>query len=148
MKESQVQLIDVSPLRISVNLNPGYSASEEGEEEISLEHMERATRIGKSERGERFFLTLGIRSDADSEKQVPYQFEILVVGKVEVRSTPPGVSAEDLATRNGLTMLYGQVRELLIANTARMQHGKFMLPSMSFMECSFKELSKANEESA
>ena len=144
MKESQVQLLEVYPIRISVTLNPRYSETE-GEIEFELEHMESVVRAGKTDNGEKFFLSLGVRSDSDSEKRIPYHFEIIVAAHVEIRGTPSGVSVEDLATRNGLTMLYGQVRELLIGNSARMQHGKLLLPSMSFMDCSFADVSGANE---
>lgn len=80
-----------------------------------------------------FRVTLGLRTPPEKHFQ-KYRFELVVSGVL--MSMPESFSSrsvKDMVLEYGLTLLYGIVREQLIATTARMPNGASMLPTMSFL---------------
>ena len=73
---------------------------------------------------------------ASVEKTNPfiYEFEIQVIGFVELVAEVPADRRQQLAVVNGLSILYGALREMVINLTGRSPHGALMLPTLSFTD--------------
>lgn len=73
---------------------------------------------------------------ASIEKTKPfiYEFEIQVIGVVELVVELPADRREQLAVVNGLSILYGAVREMVINLTGRSPYGALTLPTLSFTD--------------
>jgi preprotein translocase subunit SecB len=73
---------------------------------------------------------------ASVEKTNPfiYEFEIQVIGVVELVAEVPADRRQQLAVVNGLSILYGALREMVINLTGRSPHGALMLPTLSFTD--------------
>jgi len=52
----------------------------------------------------------------------------------EIQADFPAEKREQLATVNGLSVLYSSVREMLLMMTTRSGHGTMCLPTLSFVE--------------
>jgi hypothetical protein len=154
MKLSPVQLLDSHPFKVSVDFNSKAFFEEEGEKEdnleedleddeveFSIEHMTHVERLSSGSDGEHpsYGLMLGVRSSEDSDSN-HYSFEIVMVGHFSIDPTVvANVSVDDLAVQYGFSILYGQIRDLLMGITARMKPGVFILPTMSFMDAKFPQ---------
>lgn len=144
MKLSPVQLINSFPIKVLVEYNPVAPADDVLEiTQLDIEYMSNVEIISveNKEAGvmKTYGLTLGLRSGEGSRIIMPYSFEIVVKASIAIDSSKcdKEINIDDLATKNGLTMLYGQIRELLLSSTSRMERGAFMLPTMSFMSATF-----------
>jgi preprotein translocase subunit SecB len=73
------------------------------------------------------------QKSADKAAPFFYDVEIQVVGLVELVSEIPG-DKELLARVNGLGILYGAAREMVLNVTARSLHGPLSLPVLNFVE--------------
>ena len=71
---------------------------------------------------------------ADAKNPAPYHGAAEIVGIFTVDPAWPANKSEELARINGASLLYGAVRETLLALTARSTHGEFLLPTLSFLE--------------
>ena len=63
-----------------------------------------------------------------------YEAEIHVVGVVEIGGEMESERKEQIAAVNGLSLLYGAVREMILNITARSIHGPWCIPSLNFTE--------------
>jgi len=63
-----------------------------------------------------------------------YEVELHLVGIVEVHGQMEKEKRETIAAVNGLSLLYGAAREMVLNITARAPHGPFCLPSLNFAE--------------
>lgn len=70
----------------------------------------------------------------DPKKPFLYDFEFHVVGVVEVSDQTPAEKRQAFAAVNGLSLLYGAAREMLLNVTARSVFGPLNLPSLNFTE--------------
>jgi preprotein translocase subunit SecB len=79
-------------------------------------------------------LQLQLKLDsADQDNPFSYDMELMVVGIVEIISADiPVEKRESIAVVNGLGMLYGACREMVMNITARSVYGPCTLPSLNF----------------
>ena len=63
-----------------------------------------------------------------------YELELHVVGIVEVNGDMDKEKREAIAAVNGLSLLYGAAREMVLNITARAPHGPYCLASLNFAE--------------
>ena len=80
-----------------------------------------------------YLIHLGVRTVPEVEAKGLYRFEVVVTGVVGVFSAEKD-SPEKMAYQYGLTLLFGVVREQLMALTLKMSNGSMMLPTMSFLD--------------
>ena len=66
----------------------------------------------------------------DSEKPARYSGEVEYEGIFEIASGYPGDKVEKLVRINGGVILYGAIRELILATAARSTHGPFEIPTI------------------
>ncbi len=71
---------------------------------------------------------------ADAKHPFCYEVELHVIGIVEVHDSIEKGKREVIAAVNGLSLLYGAAREMVLNITARAPHGPFCLPSLNFAE--------------
>lgn len=89
-----------------------------------------------------FGLRLTLRVGPKEEKQAPYRVEVSVRGVVRMHLTQPEGQADErrvLALVNGISLLYGVVRELVSGVTSRSVHGQLLLPSLNFSDLATKQ---------
>lgn len=70
----------------------------------------------------------------DGKHPFCYDVELHLVGIVEVHGRMDQEKREVIAAVNGLSLLYGAAREMVLNITARAPHGPFCLPSLNFAE--------------
>ena len=82
-------------------------------------------------------IKLTMRVAPKEDKQAPYNVQISVRGVVRMHLTQEVNQAEERRVRalvNGVSLLYGVVRELVSNITSRSAHGGMLLPSLSFAD--------------
>jgi preprotein translocase subunit SecB len=87
-------------------------------------------------------LTIKIAS-TDKTNPYIYDIEIHAIGIVELIVEVPPDDRQKLAVVNGLSILYGAVREMVINLTSRSPYGALMLPTISFTDV-LTEIQPAN----
>lgn len=144
MKASPIQLLSSTLDRVKVEANDDYDESGPSRsDDIVLESFKQWEACpeywldedvgvpGVEERTYR--ITLGVRTPA-GDLTGPYAFDIICTGVVAC--FPEGVgnlNPEEAAHQYGCTILFGMIREQLLALTARMPYGLRLLPTVSFL---------------
>lgn len=89
-----------------------------------------------------FGLRLTMRVGPKEEKKAPYRVEVSVRGVVRMHLTQSEGQAEERRVRalvNGVSLLYGTVREMVSGITIRSVHGQLLLPSLNFADLATKQ---------
>lgn len=84
-----------------------------------------------------FGIKLTLRVGPKEDKQAPYQIQITVRGVVRMHLKLATGQAEERRVRalvNGVSLLYGVVREMVSNITSRSTHGQLLLPSLNFAD--------------
>jgi len=71
-------------------------------------------------------------ASADANQPFIYQIEVHAYGTVEISGDVPQDNREQIAIINGLSLLYGACREMIINVTARSIYGPISIPSLNF----------------
>lgn len=103
-------------------------------------------RKGDNEEWE-FVLFIQVSSKNEGDR-FAYSASIRVQGLFEVLDHFPANDREKLITVNGLSILYGACREMLLTLTARCVHGALSLPSISFTQLVDEESAKPKKKVA
>lgn len=84
-----------------------------------------------------FGVRLTLRVGPKEDSVAPYQVQVSVRGVVRMHLTQASGQAEERRVRalvNGVSMLYGVVREMVSNITSRSAHGQLLLPSLNFAD--------------
>lgn len=84
-----------------------------------------------------FGVRLTLRVGPKEDGLAPYQIQVSVRGVVRMHLTQASGQAEERRVRalvNGVSLLYGVVREMVSNITSRSAHGQLLLPSLSFAD--------------
>jgi preprotein translocase subunit SecB len=83
-----------------------------------------------------YAVRLGIRLQNETEKVLPYNVEVQAVGLFEWvdKSVTDAEKKESLIRVNGLSIVYGAIRDQICTTTGRFPHGPMLLPTMNFMD--------------
>jgi len=73
-------------------------------------------------------------SSTDKAKPFVYELEVHAIGVFELVAELPEDRKQQLIVVNGLSILYGAIREMVINMTARSAYGAVSLPSISFTD--------------
>ena len=98
-----------------------------------------------------FGVRLTLRVGPKEECNAPYQIQVAVRGVVRMHLTQATGQAQERHTRalvNGISLLYGVVREMVSNITSRSAHGQLLLPSLSFADLANQKSSDAASPSA
>ncbi len=89
-----------------------------------------------------FGVRLTLRVRPKTETAAPYTVEISARGMVRMHLTQKQGQAEERQSRalvNGVSLLYGVVREMVSNITCRSVHGPMLLPSLSFADLATRQ---------
>jgi preprotein translocase subunit SecB len=81
-----------------------------------------------------FLVSLRLVVQNQQGKICPYQLHLELLGLIQVNPQLPPERREDLATVNGLAIVYGAARELVTLLTCRMEYGPLTLPGVNFQD--------------
>ena len=84
-----------------------------------------------------FGVSLALKVRPKSDELAPYDVNVTVKGLVRMHLTQAEGQAEERRVRalvNGVSLLYGAVRDQVMTITSRSVHGPFLLPSVSFAD--------------
>lgn len=82
-------------------------------------------------------VSLALKVGPKSDELAPYEVHVTVKGLVRMHLVQADGQAEERRVRalvNGVSLLFGAVRELVVTITSRSVHGPFLLPSVSFAD--------------
>lgn len=82
-------------------------------------------------------ISLALKVGPKSDELAPYEVNVTVKGLVRMHLTQAEGQAEERRVRalvNGVSLLYGAVRDQVMTITSRSVHGPFLLPSVSFAD--------------
>jgi preprotein translocase subunit SecB len=82
----------------------------------------------------RFAIDLLIKQDALEGHNLPYAYELHMVGFIEAHPDFPKDKLQRAVETNGPSMLFGAAREILRAATGRGPYGPVLIPSTTFFK--------------
>ncbi len=140
MKQSPLVLNDYQLLEIAIKPEAGYvSNGIDDYPDITNTDFRSSISVGVAD-GESdprdYLLSLKLEIKPIEANAFPYSIEIAVQGFVTVIHDLPidGFDREDFAAVNGIAILYGVLRDTLLASTSRFIHGAIMLPTVNFLD--------------
>lgn len=150
MKPSNVQTKSIIFLGVSVDPNKDY----DDENQPAWEFDWGGVNIGvvsrfRKEKSSEFSVFLQIVVNNEEGKQAPYSINISALGRFGFIGNDEPEKRDDLVVVNGLSILYGTIREMVTSISARMPFGEVCLPGANFLDHrpSLKK-EKAREETA
>ena len=96
--------------------------------------VEVGTPLPESEDDRAFIVSLGIVVDNTEGKVVPYKLDLNALGVIEVSDKVEKEARANLAAVNGVSIIYGAIRELVTTLTSRCIPGPLLLPTMDFRD--------------
>jgi preprotein translocase subunit SecB len=81
-----------------------------------------------------FLVSLRLQVPNAQGKLCPYKLDMELLGIIQVSPKLPMQRREELATVNGLAIVYGAARELVTLITSRMEYGPLILPGVNFQD--------------
>ncbi|MGO3842516.1 MAG: protein-export chaperone SecB [Alcaligenes pakistanensis] len=135
MKPSNVQTKSVIFLGVEINQNQNYDA----EKQPAWEFDWGGVNIGvksqfKKNKSDDFSVFLQIIVDNEEGKQAPYTIDVSVLGRFEYIGTDEPEVRNDLIVVNGLSILYGTIREMVTTISSRMPFSEMCLPGANFLD--------------
>lgn len=144
MQLSPLQLLEYTFNGVSVTPVEGYVADPEFSTgfvffpgKLAMSAETGLAVLGEEASYSDYGIKLTLRVAPKEDKQAPYNVQISVRGVVRMHLTQQANQAEERRVRalvNGVSLLYGVVRELVSNITSRSAHGGMLLPSLSFAD--------------
>jgi hypothetical protein len=157
MKQSKIQLANLYLVKVQLMENSRWDESEATDDQTGKLALQSAKTIAKNPdywdaddevdeatRNHTYLVKLGIRTPPGSENGYPYSFEVIFSGII-VNFDPTDGNSDQMATKYGLALLYGAVRDQVVGMTSKMKRGQLLLPTMSFEDETYEELFAAHE---
>lgn len=149
---SPLQLKHYQFLDLSVSSNPKADLAKSKESKsyyVDFDDVDVLTDVNsrpgsKNKNRAKYFVSLAVTSSHGENSNFPYDFKAAVFGAFEIELTDQIKDPERLAVVNGVSMLYGIVRDQFLSMTARFVSGPMLLPTLDFR--SFDK-TKNNEKS-
>lgn len=133
MKVSPIHLADYFVTDLHLSANPKFDPKQEVP--LRYEDFQVASEaISLPEKKRQWQVTLKLALQPPAEANVPYRFTSEIVGIFIVSDGCPEDLIERLVKTTGSSMLYGALREIMRATTARGPYSAIILPSTSFYE--------------
>lgn len=96
-------------------------------------------------------VSLALKVGPKSDELAPYEVHVTVKGLVRMHLVQADGQAEERRVRalvNGVSLLYGAVRDQVMTITSRSVHGPFLLPSVSFADLALPKPSLKTQKPA
>lgn len=134
MKLAPLQLTDYFVLSIHVEALADHDPSKEQNLDVAnLQVTENCVPAGE-DKPHRFLIDLIIKQEALEGKNLPYSYELHMIGFIEVSPNFPEDRVQRAVETNGPSMLFGAAREILRAATGRGPYGPVLIPSTTFFK--------------
>lgn len=134
MKLAPLQLTDYFVVSIRVEALADHDPAKPQDLDVAnLQVTEKCIR-SDGDHPNRFSVDLVIKQDALIGKNLPYAYELHMVGFIEVRPGFPAEQLERAVETNGPSMLFGATREILRSATGRGPYGPLLIPSTTFFK--------------
>lgn len=140
MKQSPLILNNYQLLEITVIPEDGYvSNGLDDYPDIANTEFTSNIAIGAAEDEEDprdYLLSLKLRIKPREKNIFPYFIEVAIQGHITVVHDLPieDFDRENFAVVNGSALLYGALRDTILALTGRFIHGEVMLPTVNFLD--------------
>lgn len=92
------------------------------------------------------FMTLSVNGKDEELENAEYRIALRIAGYFHFEKETPKEMIGKLIAPNGLAMLYGVARGVVAQATANGRHGKFVLPSLNFIEIIQKKAKGAEKK--
>lgn len=132
MNLAPIQLTDYFVHSLNVEALPSYDAGQPAELDIAALTVEAKCFQSDDQAPRNFGIDLVIKQTALEAKNLPYSYELHMIGFIEVMPNVPEKDIQRIAEINGPTMLFGAAREILRAATGRGPYGPVLIPSTTF----------------
>lgn len=134
MKLAPLQLTDYFVTSIRVEALVDHDPAKPQELNVAdLQVTEKCVR-SNGNHPNRFAIDLLIKQDALEGKNLPYAYELHMVGFIEAHPDFPKDKLQRAVETNGPSMLFGAAREILRAATGRGPYGPILIPSTTFFK--------------
>jgi len=145
MNLAPLQLVDYFVHSLKVEALSSYDGNKASDLDIdALKVTEKCFPL-KDEDSHRFAVDLVIKQDAIAGKNLPYSYELHMLGYVQVQPGFPEDKMQRAVDINGPSMLFGAAREILRAATGRGPYGPLLVPSTTFFKPAEKKPVKAKK---
>jgi preprotein translocase subunit SecB len=133
MKPAPIQLTDYFLTDLHLSANPKFDSKQQVP--LEFKHFDvvlEAVSVTANKRDWR--VSLKLQHQPPAEANVPYRISAEMVGSFIVHPAYPEDRIEHFVKTNGASMLFGALREIVRATTARGPYPPLILPSTSFYE--------------
>jgi preprotein translocase subunit SecB len=144
MELAPLQLTDYFVHSIRVDASPDFDSGKKTELDIESLKVEQSCVPDGGQEANRFALQMSISQDLVAGKNIPYSYEIQLIGFITAHPNFPKEKLQRAVEVNGPSMLFGAAREILRAATGRGPYGQVLIPSTTF----FKPATPPQEEPA
>jgi preprotein translocase subunit SecB len=134
MKLAPLQLTDYFVLSIHVEALADYDAEKEQDLDVANLLVTESCVPAGEDKPNRFLIDLVIKQEALEGKNLPYSYELHMIGFIEVSPNFPEDRVQRAVETNGPSMLFGAAREILRAATGRGPYGPVLIPSTTFFK--------------
>jgi preprotein translocase subunit SecB len=134
MKLAPLQLTDYFVHSIRVEALVDYDPEKKQDLDIASLQVTENCFPSNGDHPNRFVIDLLIKQDAWEGKNLPYAYELHMVGFIEAHPGFPKDKLQSTVETNGPSMLFGAAREILRAATGRGPYGPVLIPSTTFFK--------------
>jgi preprotein translocase subunit SecB len=134
MELAPIQLTDYFVPAIHVEASPDYNSDQPSDLDIDSLEVKQSCTCPDKNAPHRFVIQMSLRQELVQGKNIPYRYEIHLVGFVETHPKFPEDKLQRAVEVNGPSMLFGAAREILRAATGRGPYGHVLIPSTTFFK--------------
>ncbi len=134
MELAPFQLTDYFVPSIRVEAALDYTPEKPADLDVEALELEHSCVPQGVPKERQFIIEMTIRQKASKGKNLPYTYEIQLVGFVLAHPDFPAEKLQHAVEVNGPTMLFGAAREIIRAATGRGPYGPVLIPSTTFFK--------------
>lgn len=134
MKLAPLQLTDYFVLSIRVEALADHDPGKKQDLDLANLVVTESCVPAGDDKPHQFLIDLVIKQEALEGKNLPYSYELHMIGFIEVSPNFPEDRVQRAVETNGPSMLFGAAREILRAATGRGPYGPVLIPSTTFFK--------------
>ena len=134
MKLAPLQLTDYFVLSIHVEALADHDPGKKQDLDVANLLVTESCVPAGDDKPHQFLIDLIIKQEALEGKNLPYSYELHMIGFIEVSPNFPEERVQRAVETNGPSMLFGAAREILRAATGRGPYGPVLIPSTTFFK--------------
>lgn len=137
MKAAPLQLFDYKVLRMQFEANRDFDPQQHATlcfESISAIPSVKKIQEESDNEGSIWEITLHITQSIPADKNIPYEFELFIGGRIFASPTLKPEDLEKVVNANAPALLYGVAREVVRSATSLGPYAAVILPSTNFIQ--------------